>query len=89
MSIQSQAEFEKLRAIGRIVRKALDKTAAAVQPGITTGELDEIGAACWLCMEPNRRRRKFMAFLVRSASASTRKPFTEFQVRASSEPAIW
>src|ERR1700674_3072613 len=45
MSIQSQAEFEKLRAIGRIVRQALDKTAAAVRPGITTGELNEIGAS--------------------------------------------
>jgi methionyl aminopeptidase len=44
MSIRSQAEFEKLRAIGRIVRQALDKTAAAVRPGITTGELNEIGA---------------------------------------------
>ncbi len=43
MSIRSQAEFEKLRAIGRIVRRALDKTAAAVRPGITTRELDEIG----------------------------------------------
>ncbi len=31
--------------IGKIVRQALDKTAAAVRPGITTGELDEIGAA--------------------------------------------
>src|ERR1700678_674624 len=45
MSIRSQAEFEKLRVIGRIVRQALDKTAAAMQPGITTAELDEIGAA--------------------------------------------
>jgi methionyl aminopeptidase len=44
MSIRSQAEFEKLRIIGRIVRQALDKTAAAVRPGITTAELDEIGA---------------------------------------------
>jgi methionyl aminopeptidase len=44
MSIRSQKEFEKLRVIGRIVRQALDKTAAAVRPGITTGELDEIGA---------------------------------------------
>ena len=43
MSIRSQAELEKLRAIGKIVRKALDKTAGAVQPGITTAELDEIG----------------------------------------------
>src|SRR3984885_13949142 len=44
MSIRSQAEFEKLRAIGRIVRQALDKTAAAVRPGITTQELNDIGA---------------------------------------------
>lgn len=44
MSIQSQAELAKLRVIGRIVRKALDTVAAAVRPGITTAELDEIGA---------------------------------------------
>ena len=44
MSIRSQAEFEKLRAIGKIVREALDKTAAAVRPGVTTRELDQIGA---------------------------------------------
>jgi methionyl aminopeptidase len=44
MSIRSRTEFDKLRVIGRIVRQALDKTAAAVRPGITTGELDEIGA---------------------------------------------
>lgn len=44
MSIRSQREFEKLRAIGKVVRATLDSTAAAVRPGITTGELDEIGA---------------------------------------------
>lgn len=44
MSIRSQAELEKLRAIGRIVRKALDAAAGAVRPGVTTAELDEIGA---------------------------------------------
>ncbi|HLY16823.1 MAG TPA: type I methionyl aminopeptidase [Bryobacteraceae bacterium] len=44
MSIRSQAEFEKLRIIGRIVRRALDAAARAVRPGITTAELDEIGA---------------------------------------------
>ena len=43
MSIRSQAELEKLRTIGRIVRQALDRTTAAVRPGITTGKLDEIG----------------------------------------------
>jgi methionyl aminopeptidase len=44
MSIRSHAELSKLRAIGRIVRQALDAAASAVQPGITTAELDEIGA---------------------------------------------
>jgi methionyl aminopeptidase len=44
MSIRSQEQLERLRAIGRIVRLALDRTAAAVRPGITTAELDRIGA---------------------------------------------
>src|SRR5882757_7062578 len=44
MSIRSQKEFEKLRAIGHIVRLTLDRTAAAVRAGVTTRELDEIGA---------------------------------------------
>ena len=44
MSIRNQRDFEKLRAIGRIVREALDHTAAAVRPGITTRELEGIGA---------------------------------------------
>ena len=44
MSIRNQRDFEKLRAIGRIVRLVLDRTAAAVKPGITTRELDQIGA---------------------------------------------
>jgi methionyl aminopeptidase len=44
MSIKSDRELAQLRAIGRIVRKALDKMAAAVRPGITTAELNEIGS---------------------------------------------
>ena len=44
MSIQSASELEGLKRIGRIVRIALDNMARAVQPGVTTGELTEIGA---------------------------------------------
>jgi len=44
MSIRTQLQLEKLRAIGRIVRRALDRTTAAVRPGITTAELDAVGA---------------------------------------------
>src|ERR1051325_743231 len=43
MSIRNGLQLEKLRAIGRIVRLALDRTAAAVRPGITTAGLDAVG----------------------------------------------
>ena len=44
MSIKSHSELDKLRVIGKIVRKALDEMAAAARPGVTTAELDGIGA---------------------------------------------
>src|SRR5271163_1666185 len=44
MSITSQEQFEKLRACGIIVAKALRAMSAAIRPGITTRELSEIGA---------------------------------------------
>ena len=43
MSIKTDEELEKLRAIGKIVQWSLDQMAAAVQSGITTLELDRIG----------------------------------------------
>jgi methionyl aminopeptidase len=42
MSIKSTEEFEALQQIGRIVRSTLDTMAAAVRPGISTAELNEI-----------------------------------------------
>jgi methionyl aminopeptidase len=44
MSISSPEQFEKLRACGRIVAKALRTMAAAVCPGVTTAELAVIGS---------------------------------------------
>jgi methionyl aminopeptidase len=44
MSITSAEQFDKLRACGIIVGKALRAMAAEVRPGITTRELSEIGA---------------------------------------------
>ena len=44
MSIRNRTQFEKLRAIGKIVRQALDQAAAAVRPGVTTLDLDAVGA---------------------------------------------
>lgn len=43
MSIKSTTELDKLRIIGRIVRKTLDAMVTAVRPGVTTVELDQIG----------------------------------------------
>src|SRR6266513_2943116 len=44
MSINSPEQFEKLRACGMIVRKALRAMAAEVRAGITTAELCELGS---------------------------------------------
>lgn len=44
MSIDSDKDWEGLRRIGRIVRLALEAMKKRVGAGITTGELDEIGA---------------------------------------------
>jgi methionyl aminopeptidase len=44
MSITSPEQFEKLRACGMIVGKALRAMAAEVRPGVTTAELCEIGS---------------------------------------------
>jgi methionyl aminopeptidase len=44
MSINSPEQFEKLRACGMIVGKALRAMAAQVRAGVTTRELSEIGS---------------------------------------------
>lgn len=43
MTITTDADLEKLKAIGRICAVARDAMAAALAPGITTQELDDIG----------------------------------------------
>src|SRR5919112_1568018 len=44
MSIETEEELEALRAVGRVVADALRAMRQAVRPGVTTGELDAIGA---------------------------------------------
>lgn len=44
MSITSSEQFEKLRACGVIVARALRTMAAEVRAGVTTGELSQVGA---------------------------------------------
>jgi len=45
MTISSEEQLERLKAIGRVCALARDAMAAALRPGVTTAELDAIGAA--------------------------------------------
>ena len=69
MSIQSEEELEQLRAVGRIVRLALDAMTAAVEPGITTAELDAICARVLAEHGASSAPRKVYNFPGTSASA--------------------
>ncbi|MCK9919278.1 type I methionyl aminopeptidase [Microbacteriaceae bacterium K1510] len=43
MTISNDDELDKLKEIGRIVARALETMGAAIEPGMTTAELDQIG----------------------------------------------
>jgi methionyl aminopeptidase len=45
MTVTTHDELTKLQAIGKIVRLALDEMSDAVRPGISTAEIDAVGAA--------------------------------------------
>ncbi len=45
MSIESNDDLEALKRVGLLVRRALDAMSAAAAPGVTTRELDEVGAS--------------------------------------------
>jgi methionyl aminopeptidase len=45
MTITKQQELERLKAIGRIVANTMQAMAKAMEPGMTTRELDQIGRA--------------------------------------------
>jgi methionyl aminopeptidase len=42
MAIQSATELEGMRAIGRLVAETLSRMEAAVKPGVTTAQLDDV-----------------------------------------------
>lgn len=48
MSIETADELEHLKAVGRVVARALRAMRAQVRPGITTGELDDVGARVFI-----------------------------------------
>ena len=45
MTIESRADVEALRRVGRVVSVVLAEVLAAIEPGMTTAELDTVGGA--------------------------------------------
>ena len=45
MTVGDTAELEKLKAIGRICARVLEAMGKAIEPGMTTQELDDLGAS--------------------------------------------
>lgn len=44
MTLKSPTEIEKMRAAGRLTAQALEAMRAFIQPGVTTAEIDAVGA---------------------------------------------
>lgn len=44
MTIETEADVEGLRKVGRVVSLVLERMLGAAEPGMTTGELDDLGA---------------------------------------------
>jgi methionyl aminopeptidase len=44
MTVRRQQELAALRRVGRAVRATIDRMAAVLRPGVTTAELDKVGA---------------------------------------------
>jgi methionine aminopeptidase len=73
VSISGPEELEALRAAGAVVRRVLEAMKQQVRAGITTAQLDDIGAG------HVRRRRPSTDFQEQTASASTKKQFMVFR----------
>ncbi len=69
MTITQEDELDGLKAIGRIVANTLQAMGRALEPGMTTAELDALGRKMLEREGPCLRPRPAMAFRARPASA--------------------
>jgi methionine aminopeptidase len=85
MTIQSQADLDGMRRVGRVVRDALEAMRRNVAPGVSTGELDVVCARTFdlhgAQAAPTRRPRSSTGSPARPASVSTTRLSTAFQAR--------
>ena len=88
MVISSEEELAKLKEIGRICGFAMQTMADAMEPGMTTLEMDAIGRKVLEDNGAQSAPESVISFRVRPASASTKKWHTAFPAPASSRRAI-
>ncbi|HTF45688.1 MAG TPA: hypothetical protein VK641_17405 [Terriglobales bacterium] len=61
MSIESAEDLAGMELAGKVTRAVLNAMKGPVQPGISTGELDEIGAAVMRAAGAVRHRSRLTA----------------------------
>ncbi len=71
MSIESAEDLRRDGIEGKVTRAVLKAMKEAVRPGISTGELDEIGAALMRADRGRSHRSWSISFPAKTASAST------------------
>ena len=87
MSIESHADWEGLKESARVARLTLDTLVRQVQPGVTTGELDDAAARLFAAHGARSAPPSPTGFRERSSSASTTKSFMAFPGLAKSPAA--
>ena len=68
MSIESAEDLAGMEWAGRVTRAVLNAMKDAVQPGISTRELDDIGSSVMRNLGAGRLQSWFMAFPDKTAS---------------------
>lgn len=67
MTIESQSDIDGIMAAGRVVAMVRDSMLEAVEPGMTTQELDAIGGACLKLLEHSLLPGSYTTFLEQPA----------------------
>ncbi len=80
MTVNNDQDFDGLMRIGRIVGLTIKTMAEAMRPGMTTAELDAIGAAYMKSQGAQSAPSWSTSFPARPASASMRKSPTASRV---------
>ena len=88
MTVTTEEQLEKLKAIGGICALARDRMADALRPGMTTLELDAVGVK--VLDEHGAQSAPIVTYVIRAppASRSTRRSRTASRATASSRRAI-